>query len=495
MDMDTDMAMARKKTLAVEISFLLLALPVSAIGAETEITPQAFFTATYSDNVELAPDSGNESAVVSLVGAGISAQIDGKQGQLALDYTARQTDYSHDSERNEFYNELAFSASKVLGRSGLFVDANASIQPVSQGADVNALADYISGDTIEAQNFSGGIGYRSNPAGYLDLSAYASLGMMRYEDEVADNDNLTVNLALKNGRSEKRFFWDYQFSYSDQESSRSNASNISQKHSIKLGMQPLNGFSPFIHIYDEDFDEDLRQSTLRESSRWGPGVRYYWTRRSYLELSYNFDMDDRPDDKDYVGAALLIEPTLRTKIEAEYSQRYFGDAYSFSLSHRNKKLTNSIRYQEEPVGYNRDFYQSGEDLEFFKLEKRLEWQSELQLRRTSYRFSMSWVEGSAIGDVDDEREDIRTQANFALTRQMRRNLSGSIELAYIDYQLETQQLVQRNDEYWWGGANLSYRSKLGLNIELGVRLAERSSNLAETEYKENRAFLTLSKTF
>jgi len=493
--MDTVTATAKKKTLAANISLALLAVSSGVAAAELSITPQSFLTTTYSDNVNLSPEADEESSFVGILGAGVTSQVEFVRGFMQLAYTARQTAYSHDSERNEFYNELYFDAEKELGRTGVYIDGNASITPISRGADVNALTDYISGDTIESQSYALGVGYRSNPAGYIDLNLHLSGSIVRNEDELADNDGQLYTLTVRNGTAERRMFWLYDFGYRITGSDNSDNENTSEIHRAEFGLQAMHGFSPFVLLYYETYEQDLSESLTRENTRWGPGLRYYWSRHSYLEVNYNFDMDDEFDDVDYMGAALLIQPTKRTRIFAEFSKRFFGDAFAFELSHRNKRLTNSISYREDPISYNRNFYLDGQDLEAFRLEKQLQWNSELTLRRTSYRFALNRTETNSFSDLNDDREDIRYQATLSASRQLRREVSASLTLAYEDYQFESQQARQRDDEYWWVEARMQYQLVAGLNLGGGVRIAERNSDEALNEFQENRIYLNINKRF
>lgn len=484
---------AKKKALAVSFNAVLFA-SCPTFAAELTLTPQVFFTSTYSDNVELAAKENEEDAFVGTIGAGLTSQAEFAGGSMALAYTARQTTYSHDSDRNEFYNELYFDAEKQL-KNGLYVDSSASITPVSRGADVNTLTDYISGDSVERQSYTVGLGYRTNPHSRIDFDLHLAASMVRYEDEIADNDSQQITMAFRNGRAEKRAFWLYELSYRSIDSDTTSNSNTDQQHRIELGLQAIYGWSPFIHFYSERYEQDLSASLTRENMRVGPGVRYYWRQGSYIEVNYNFDLDDEPDDVDYLGAALRVQPSRRTLLTADYSKRYFGDAFSFSLSHRTKRLTNSITYREEPTSYNRDFFQSEDLLQTYRLEKRLQWDTDFVLRRTSYRFSMSRIESSGFSDLSDEREDIRHQASLTASRQIKRTLAASLQLTYEDNQLERQQSQQRNDEYWWAEATLRYQFVAGLSLQGGVRIAQRNTDEVVNEFNENRIYLNLYKTF
>ena len=501
MDMGTDMVMAtvtanKNRLLWRRALVALVAVAPSVIATELTLTPQVFATSTYSDNVTLAADGNEESSWVSTLGAGLSSQLELSRGFVALTYTARQILYSYESERNEFYNELYFDAEKELGRSGFYVDSAATISQISRGADENSLTDYISGDTVEQQIYRLGMGYKNNnPTGYLDLNLYASTSAVRNEDDLAENDGQFYSLRLVNGRAEKRFFWTYNLGYRITGSNRSDNENTSEIHRAEFGLQARHGFSPFVQFYREVYKQDISGTTTRENNRIGPALRYYWSRSSYIEANYNFDLDDEFNDADYAGAALLIQPSQRTRLSADYSKRFYGDAFSVALSHRTRRLSNTLSYNEDAVSYNRDFYQSGNNLEAFRLEKRLQWDSQLTLRRTSYRLSLNRTENSSFSDFRDEREDIRYQASLTASRWLKRTLSASLQLAYEDYQFESQQIRQRNDEYMWAELRMQFQLVAGLNLGGGVRVAERTSEFEFNEFQENRIYLNISKRF
>ncbi len=110
------------------------------LAADVEFHPYVGGGFTYTDNIDRVSE-GRQGSLISDINAGIATDIQGADGTIDLDYELNQLIYSHDSNNNETYQTLSFSADKGINKTGFRVNADASIENIARAADQNANAD------------------------------------------------------------------------------------------------------------------------------------------------------------------------------------------------------------------------------------------------------------------------------------------------------------------------------------------------------------------
>ncbi len=473
MDMGTDIAnMEIRKT--ARLIILTTTLTVFHVAAkDIDFGTNASSELTYTDNIN-SSKKNKHSGFVSTWSAGAYSNIEGNDGNLLFQYDVYQTIHSYDSDRNELFNELAFSADKRLYENGIKVNLDASVTNIARFIEDNANSDIITGDTIETRSLDGGISYQSNPRGILDLYGSVNGGITSNEDEIGDYHNYGADLTLRNGASVKHVVWLTDYSYnkniSDVTDNEYNAFTLTQE----VGLQPINNISPLIRVYYEGYTDD--EDKLVESGQWGPVIRYYMHKRSYVELAYNFSFKE----EDFWSGHLKLNPTPRTLLEFDYTKRFYGDAYYFSLTHKTKKITNTIEYSEELVGFDREFFVVGENVEEYKLRKVLNVSSTLDLKRSSFTAKVRVADRKVLSDSNgNNRGNSRTYGtNFTASHRLseRISLSGS-------FQFDKDVFESRSNNNYYRRYDLSLNNQLSEHLSWNASLDRTNSNV----YSENRA--------
>lgn len=478
------MAMAKTSNSNSACLFLLISgLAVSgATASEVDLTATASSDLTYSDNIDLT-SQGERSGVVSIWSLGAAAVVNGNDGDLSFNYDAYQTLHSVDSSRNELFNELALFANKALYRDNINFSADASITNIAQSIEDNANADIISGDTIETRTLNAQLSYQSNPRGWIDFYASVDGGVTSNEDAIGDNNRFGTDITLQNGTKAKNWFWLTDYSYNRSVARDSDEQNYDYTIEQEVGLQPMKRVSPLIRVYYEGYTDD-GGSTV-ESGSWGPAMRYYWHKRSYFEVGYDFSFHDR----DFWRGSFVFNPNSRTLVEFDYTRRFFGDAYDFSLSHQSKRMTNSITYTEEVRNFERRFLVDGQDIAEYELVKELSINSILSLRRTSFSFEVRAMDRHSLSEVSEIGDSKLYGAALTATHRLSKNTSLSGSFNYDKNIFESANERDRNDYYRLYDISLTNQFSQSLSWDLSFNHANSS------QYKENRASFVLDMVY
>ncbi|MDO6498003.1 TIGR03016 family PEP-CTERM system-associated outer membrane protein [Photobacterium sanguinicancri] len=486
------MAMTRKRrNPSIYVIGVASFVSMSGYSADVTFTPSVDVGLVFTDNVDREPDK--TASFITTIGAGLKADILATEGYLNFDYQIRQLLYSDSSDRDDLYNNLDFVAEKGIAHSGFFVDANASVQNVAKSLDDDAAADIFSGNTVENQRGEIGFGFRSNPLSQIDLESRVFTRVSRSGDRIGDYNGYGASVSFANGQSIKDVFWQIDASY-DYKKGREDEIGDTRYTALSetVGLQTVYGFSPLMRLNYENL-EGSSDLNSRKTVSWGPGVRYFWHKRSYAELSYNFSEDDV--NPDFWAGSLNFNPTPRTRLYLEYGKRFFGDAYEFLFSHRNRRVTNTVSYTEEPVSFDRTNFTVGDRPEDITLVRLLDWTSTLDLRRSQYSFSLFGRQEEALtvfSENQDERSyGTRISGNHNLTRRFK--INGAYE--YATYDFDRLDGSNQNDDYHTFDIGGVYQHLKKLTSSFGYRYSTRQSSSSIYEYDENRFYYDLKMSF
>jgi len=457
------------------------------LAADVEFHPYVGGGFTYTDNIDRVSE-GRQGSLISDINAGIATDIQGADGTIDLDYELNQLIYSHDSNNNETYQTLSFAADKGINKTGFRVNADASIENIARAADQNANADIFSGDTIENKDASLGINYRSNPRSKIDLLARAYTDVVNNEDDIGNYNGYGAEFSFANGSTIKKLFWQIDGSYQYKESKDSEDDTAFTLFRQDFGLQTLSGWVPFIRLNVEDY-EGTADADSADTLSWGPGLKFFWTKRSYFELSYNFSEDD--NNQDFWAGAININPTPRTRLFASYDKRFFGDAYEVLLSHRSRRVNNSIRYTEEAVSFDRDLFTTGSTIEEISLSRRLEWSSILTGRRTEYELTIYRDEREALNAGSEEQNDEVDAIGIAVRHRLSRRFTVAGSFDYEYYQFTRRSNPAQNDYYRVYELEGQYQFNRDLFASIGFKHNNKSSSFEPNSYEETRVFIDL----
>ncbi|MBD1390527.1 TIGR03016 family PEP-CTERM system-associated outer membrane protein [Neiella sp. HB171785] len=481
---------------------LFKALPIAAAvfsacasGAKVDVYPSVGFRATHTDNVELA-NSSKESATIGSLYAALRATVDGNEGALSLNYRGTRAMYSHDSDRNSYYNSLQFSANKRFGQSGFAMNAEAKVDNVARSRRRDANDDILTGDTVTNRNASTNLSYSNGGRGYLSFGANAGASIRDASDDQGNSYGYRAGVSLGQGSRVTNYIWSTNYNFQKDDARGGSRNNQSHRVNGNLAIAQMYGFAPTVNYNWEKYEEkgfDDGEDRDRTFGRVGPGLRYYIDRKSFVELNYNFVVEGEGNDS--WGGKVDLNPSRNTKIKGSYSKRVFGNSYDVLIQHKSKRMTNTVRYSEELTSFERDFFVEDEIIEDYSLRKVLDWTSSLKMKRSSVSLSLTSTRRERNDSDGQTLNDDTYGATLSYTRSLTRTTQFSSSFRYNKYQFDDSDQQKQNDYYRRFELSLSHSFLQSLSLRYGYQFSDRSSNEDDFGYEENRAYINLNKSF
>ncbi|GLX82084.1 TIGR03016 family PEP-CTERM system-associated outer membrane protein [Thalassotalea eurytherma] len=519
-----------------KLSVICLAILTSlhtAHAGEWDFTPSLTLEENYTDNVELV-DAGETESLVSQLGIDFSLDYLAQGAEFTFNSSSIYATYSHDHDLDDGFLELDTNGRFALWPNGIALVFSATVENQARNGARNALADIVSGDTVQTERYSGGFEYQIDNSDF-QFFANATYNLNQADDDIGEQEGFSSQILTKNGNASRNVFWDFNANYLE----RTNNDQDSKRHiaELKLGWITNYKINPFIRAYNEDNTGNVGNNNSYESNSYGVGLRWLVTPRFYLDVSYNKPEDeqqniDGEEQEEYVNAEVNWQPTSRTTLNASYGQRFYGESYSLDLTHRNKRLTNSIRYSEEVQVFTRDNYEylpqgafwcpidfiessecyvePGDNFNFddynlvtfndfeiiedneFSLNKRVAWTSELKLPRTTFSFDLNFNDRESL---ETRISDRNSGANFKIDRRVSGYSTVDLKLTYTEKLFDYQTENERTDRYRQYAIN--YKRDLNAKFNFNVTLAHvnRDSSQETFNYKESRVTLKFIKDF
>jgi uncharacterized protein (PEP-CTERM system associated) len=498
------MAMAKNinKSISIKTAILIPLIIAPSVYAEGWfIVPSLSIDETYTDNVELTIADQTNSFVTQAI-AGLSADYKSRLTNLNFNGTKSYAMYSHNSDLNNDFRTLNANGEYSLGASGPKIVASANIANVSRNNADNSLADLVSGDTIETQNYSTGLLYNFGNSSY-SVNSSIDFNINRTEDSIGESNGLNAQLGTINGNNARHVYWEMSASYNKRKQDlENNISNNGENYTIDALVGAINrfNFNPFIRFYDEDIKGSGVSQNTQTTSSWGPGIRWLASPHVIIDLSYNFVVDETVSD-DYLDVSLQWEPSARTSLKAGYSQRFFGNTYNLDFQHRTRRLTNTLAYTEELTVFDRENYQevTPDDIELvesneFSLNRRFSWSSQLKLSRTSFLFYTSASERETL---ESKVIDDRLEASFTISRTTspKSTFSLSAKYNYSIFDKDNPEGARQEDKYKTYSASYNRILASSLSSNFTIQHVTRDSTSFEYNYDELRAVINIRKDF
>ena len=537
----TAMGMAHK----TKLSAVCIALICSklAVAGEWQFDPSIIVDETYSDNVGLTTNN-EQSSLVTQVGLNIESTYKAQQAEFNFSSESIYALYSHDHDLDSDYQTLSSDLRVQLWPNGIVVYGGISIDNQSRNGSRNALADIVSADTVQVETYSGGLEYNIDNS---DFIVNSSIGYRETnsEDNIGNQKGINSRITSTNGTGARHVFWEVEHDYQDLENN--NQKGKQSQSEVKIGWITGYGLNPFLRYYDEDNSGDINNSNRSiESNSYGLGARWLITPRLALNVSYNQPIGDNLDlDGDeqeaYVNASVQWQPSPRTKLTANISERFYGTSYGLDFTHRNKRLTNSISYVEDVQTFTRNNFAANlvgfyfcpssnitsvadciikdegsifpdnpnepdnpgfqlfpiqdftlvED-NVFSLNKTLNWSSVLALPRTTISFTASHQNRE---NLESFNEDERSASSLNVSRKVSGRSSISFDLSYTETNLQIDTEFERIDRY--RRYEISYQKSLNsaLSFDLSLSYLNRASDNALFNYEEGRVSAKVTKGF
>ena len=537
----TAMGMAHKTKLSA-VCIALICSNLTAAG-EWQFDPSIILDETYSDNVGLTA-SNEQSSLVTQVGLNIESTYKAQQAEFNFSSESIYALYSHDHDLDSDYQTVSSDLRVQLWPNGIVLFGGLNISNQSRNGSRNALADIVSADTVQVETYNGGLEYNIDNSDFI-VNSSIDYQQTNSEDNIGNREGIFAQFSSTNGTSARHIFWEVEHNYQDQ---KNNSRQGKQSQSeVKVGL--ITGFSlnPFIRYYDEDNSGDINNSNRSiESNSYGLGVRWLVTPRLALNASYNEPIGNKLDldgdeQKAYVNASIQWQPSPRTKLTANISERFYGTSYGLDFTHRNKRLTNSISYVEDVQSFTRNNFAANivgfyfcpssnitsvadcivkdagsifpdnpsdpdnpgfqifpiqdftlvED-DVYSLNKTLNWNSVLALPRTTITFNASHQNRE---NLETLNEDEQSAASLNINRKVSGRSSISFDISYTETNLQIDTDFERIDRY--RRYQISYEKSLNsaLSFDFALSYLDRASDNALFNYEEGRVSAKITKGF
>jgi len=506
----------------------------TTIAGEWQFVPNLAIDEVFTDNVELTT-TDKKSSLVSQTSIGLDAEYQSRLATFSLSGTSRNLFYSHDSDFNDNYLALDTQAQYYLWTSGPAIFASANVGNTGRNIASNGLADLVSGDTVQSENYSTGLRYNTTNSTFsVESSLIYSIN--RFEDGIGESDDVSAIFNTSSSSNARIAFWQLSSSFSTNSQDSSGETRTGEQYRVdaKLGLITSLNFNPFVRFYDEDFSGNFGNQDQQTTSSWGPGFRWLVSPHLIVDLSYNYVFDDTVSD-DYAAASIQWEPSSRTSLKAGYSKRFFGDSYDIDIQHKTKRLTNSISYVESLEVFDRNNYEqvdlglfwcppdatlesistcfvqseqpnngnfllagfsSLEPVESneFSLNKHLAWSSILQLARTSFAFNAS---ANRREGIESKVVDDTLGASLTIDRKIsgKSNLTLLAKYDYFIFDKNNPEGSRQEDHYRTISATYTKDLASSLSTHFTIQHVNRDSNIDQYTYDEVRAIINVTKEF
>ncbi|HWQ95175.1 MAG TPA: TIGR03016 family PEP-CTERM system-associated outer membrane protein [Gammaproteobacteria bacterium] len=314
-------------TLAFSFCYTALWLMSSDAGAaDWRVTPHLNLRETYTDNVTLAPKGQEQSELVTQINPGVSVSKTGNRLKVNATYTLQTLTYLRDSHRNNTNHQLSAYANAEWVKDFFYTDASASIS--QQNISLLGVQSFdnvnVTGNRADVRT------YQISPYIRSRLGNFANY-LVRYTHNAASTSAAGI---------------------SDSQSDRVNAELSSARAFYKLGWTLAYSKEYINNTNFQDYQREKFSGELRYllSRKLGLVGAYGYENNSYLSIGPN-----KPEGS-FWNAGFAWTPSIRTKLEARFGRRYFGDTYLLDYSQRSRRTAWNVSYNEDITTTQSQFF-------------------------------------------------------------------------------------------------------------------------------------------
>ena len=516
------------------LTCLLCLTPFFCNSGEWRFEPGLNINEQYSDNIELTP-SDKVTSLISQTSLLLDTSYNGKNSVINLNSASTYAWYSHDHSLDKDYHTLSADSKIMLWPNGIALLSNINIRNQSRNEARNNNNDITYGDTTQTRNYQLGFEYQINNRNHRTSSSFI-YSAYSSEDNIGEQDGTAFQLSSNNGVAVNHLFWDTSAIYRTRENN--NSESKQHRFDAKVGLITDYKFTPFIRYYEEDNSGNISNNGF-ETKSYGLGFRWQVKPRLFIDLSYNEPIEtdstsSNSQNEAYLDLLVNWQPTSRTKLLLSHSERFYGNSYGLNISHRNRRLTNTINYNEQIQSFTRDNYQvvsstficqnpdaidlsdcfiqngdvfNPEDISLitinslelvedndYWLNKRFQWSSMLTLPRTSFSFNLNHADRK---NLNSGSSNTTKSASINASRKLSPGSTFGLQASY-DERSYDQSLINRDgqtDKYRRYGINFKRSLNQALDFTLDLDRINRTSNQERYNYSENRLSLRLTKDF
>jgi len=300
-------------------------------------------TETYTDNIFLQADK--EGSFITEVSPSVSLSDSGAKTDYSLRLRHRYIDYQETDLADRRENSGFASLNRYeLDRSLRFF-ANSSITNIDLQQSI-LFGDTTRDDRVETISHSLGAAYDSQRRLHHDISYDLQYLRTRTDDSQVDTEVYDGNVRLANGTRHRIPFWEISSGFTEQQG---NTKDTQVVHNAIVGINLTKEIGLFVTGNREEIRQQDRADIISEF--WGVGAR---VRRNRLEASVAYNRTEEGENEQFISAAIDWQPTSRTQINLDYSKRFFGETYGGSISHRTRKISQSLRIADRVTSFSQN---------------------------------------------------------------------------------------------------------------------------------------------
>ncbi|MDF2180035.1 TIGR03016 family PEP-CTERM system-associated outer membrane protein [Aliiglaciecola sp. CAU 1673] len=343
--------------------FLLSAAPltsVSVTAGDIDFVPVVDVTASYyQTDFDTGEDRENR-ALVSKPSLLTSYKSLGLDAALSVNHTSVMQAKDSD-ELDKSYTDFRFASRAGFWEQRLQLNLVSNTSHIATNR-VDAIAiDPIlsSSDLVKARYQNASLSFTPKRASYIGVDWNLNYGNVKTErtEENAnrnlENESYSGLGRLYSGNEFQRVNWDITSQYAVTER-RQNQDLHSRQTNGRLGIGLVDKLY-VIFVGSEDANQ-IEQSGISSNSissvSYGTGLEWRRSSNRYIGVTYN--RLDREDEKqEFVGLDANWAFSSNTSIQANYSKKFFGDSYNFSLSHNTRAWRARIGYTDGLTSFTR----------------------------------------------------------------------------------------------------------------------------------------------
>ena len=471
--------------LAVVLGVLALAGPVAA--GNLTITPSLELREIFSDNIDLAPDGQDQSALTTEIVPGITLRSESARVTAALNaFPIIRHQTAGSDEGVSIAGDLVGLGTVEAFEDLFFIDSQISIsQEILNSREVDSTANEKTVAVFRVSPY-----LRNRFGGFAEGEVRYRLGKVFIDSQedagavtVSDSTNHGLSLSLDSGADFSRFRWSVNAlgTYED----RPDDDDVTR---WETGLEAEYAFNRSISVlaaagyqFFEDGDDanDIDDPTWRVGFRWRPGPR------TDLRVSYG-----HRDDSQSANLKFSYDITARSSITASYSE---------VLEKSQERLVRNVSLVElDPESNQFNDPQTG--LPFDSNQSPFDIDNETSRIKT-FRWGINGVRGRNTFGINGAVQNKETEPGaleedaISLGGRFARRLSPRLTLnLFAGYERFEFDDGQEDDEYRLT-AGLNYELYKNLRADLQYGFGLQKSNVDTSEFTENRLTASLRMTF
>lgn len=311
--------MKRFRVTAATTSTLATALTVfvpSAMASEWRVEPAVTVSATYTDNVSLLPKGSEQDDFVTVIAPSIAMKEKSNRLNAEVHYTMQNLFHANAKRSDPVSHQLRAEARGEVLSNFLYFDSKAEISQFSTTvfAPITDNAIYLNSNRADVRTF------KASPYLRHRLGRLASTELRYAREWISSSDD---NMAVD---------------YHDEWSAIVNSGPRFERFQWQLSLQ-----SKEVN-YENGQSYALRSDVVNLRYNLHPRLQLTGT-LGYEENDYS-SLANTSHGNIYL-AGLVWSPDQRTVVEAQAGQRYFGNAYELTATHRMRTASFSVKYSED----------------------------------------------------------------------------------------------------------------------------------------------------